>query len=83
MQGPYPNPAKDLAQLRYELEEGRMLDLRLVDGQGRVVRNLFTGQQTAGPHALDFSVADLSAGIYFLQFRSGNGVRTKALRVVR
>ena len=62
----YPNPAKD--DVHIELGSQEVVQLQLVDAQGRIVRQV--------PHfriqnALD--VADLSSGYYMIQIRTSSG----------
>ena len=66
-----PNPAKTSVRLEYSLPRPGDASLTLLDIQGRTMRVLANGTQAAGSHSVAFDSADLHAGLYFLQLRSG------------
>lgn len=71
----YPNPIADQAVLRYELEEGQPVTIRLLDAAGRPVKVFVRNQwQGAGRYQQPISVpAILPSGFYLIQIISPNG----------
>lgn len=67
----YPNPAKEFFQIETSVE---MESISIYDIQGKKIKNYKTSQQ-------NYSVADLSAGLYFLriQLQSGESFMKKLL----
>ena len=67
----YPNPVSDVLYVELEALDGDSrtqlaYDVRLYDWQGRMVRQQFSGGGT-----VQFKVADLPVGVYFLHIYDG------------
>lgn len=62
----YPNPFSDNITIDYVLDRDCMMDLALVDVQGRVMRSYPYAAVGAGQHRVEMSAGDLSAGAYFI-----------------
>ncbi len=85
---PEPNPAAGAVTLRLSLPRGTAVLARVLDAQGRVVRELAHGAFDAGVHVLawDGAAADgrpAPAGIYFLSVEAGERVLARRLARVR
>jgi len=81
LDAPYPNPFVDFTQLSFSLEQSSRIDIRVLDLQGRSVRNLASGKFAAGNHmqrwnGRDDSGKKLNAGVYMIQLVSESGVAT-------
>jgi len=68
----WPNPCRDKAKVRYNLKTRGMVDLRVYDILGRLVKVLDRGVREAGLHTLDWDGKDdtgqpIPAGIYFMK----------------
>ena len=79
--GTYPNPFSDFTQISYQLDSPQKTTVRVLDMQGRVVGELFSGNQTAGQHMITWSAnansrTNLSNGIYLIQLVTDSGVAT-------
>jgi len=79
--GTYPNPFTDFTQISYRLDSPQKTTVRVLDIQGRVVAELFSGQQTTGNHMITWSAnadsrTNLSNGIYMIQLITDSGVAT-------
>ncbi len=61
-----PVPASDWASLRMERPKAQLAELRILDVLGAVVR-VRPLELRAGANAIDLDVADLAAGVYWLQ----------------
>jgi len=68
-----PNPASD--KLRISVADFASVDLRLIDAQGKVVRERTFAEQTV------IDVSDLPSGIYVLQLNSETGRAVKRIVV--
>ncbi|MBV6655449.1 MAG: T9SS type A sorting domain-containing protein [Mameliella sp.] len=66
-----PNPARDWANLNLELSEGQIIDISLLDMQGRMVgADLYQGYLSAGSHQLQLDTSNLPAGTYIVALQS-------------
>ncbi|PHI18481.1 hypothetical protein CEQ90_17860 [Lewinellaceae bacterium SD302] len=77
----FPNPAREQTNLRFRLTDTRQLNIRLLDLQGRVIRQLATETFANGEHSLPIPVTDLASGNYFLQIQGSFGVHVEKLLV--
>ncbi len=70
----YPNPAENEVNISINSEIQGMIDVQLIDLNGRVVKAQNQMNLTAGNNNIRFDVSDLSAGIYTLRLTAKNGV---------
>ncbi len=78
----YPNPTRDTYALVFNLEKNSMVQVLLIDINGRKIKSLFEGQLPASRNELSFDRNALSNGQYFLQVYVDGDVQTKKLIVV-
>ncbi|MCZ4409178.1 alpha-amylase family glycosyl hydrolase [Cryomorphaceae bacterium 1068] len=83
---PYPNPFSDFTQLSFTLDQSAQVDMAVVDLQGRVVRNLASGNFAQGNHmqrwnGRDNAGAKVASGLYLMQLRTEKGVATAKVMV--
>lgn len=78
-----PNPVLDRARAELVLAEPMEVVVRLVDGRGRLVRVLASGERPRGVSAVEMDVHGLAPGAYFLVAETAMGQRTEAVSVVR
>ena len=75
-----PNPTTGELAFTYSLEHAQAVRLRLYDSAGRLVRDLQDLlRQETGRHTYRDNVADLSAGVYYLEYVSEAGAETYRL----
>ncbi len=84
----YPNPFNPQTVIPVSLDRGTDLSLRIVDAQGRVLRNLHEGQLPAGAHEFqwdgrDEAGATLASGVYLVQLRSAIRVESRRLLLLK
>ncbi len=76
---PFPNPARELANVIVELPEPAHVQLRLYDSRARLVRTISAGPMASGRHDYQVQVGALPAGHYALvldgRWRSGTAFR--------
>jgi len=63
-----PNPVKDFTLAGFQLSHGQVVELSILDVDGRLVRNLRQGEFfNTGSHNVNFSTTQLQPGVYFLR----------------
>ncbi len=83
---PYPNPSKSTFSIRYSLPAGGTTNLAVYGVNGRLVRSLVRGNESAGGHIATWDGRDnrgrpTGPGVYFLRLEAGANVQTA--RMVR
>lgn len=79
----YPNPANDKLFFRYTIDKADVVELKLMDIEGRCIKSILNDKQTAGEYKLETDINDLDKGMYFYQFRFGESVLSGKLIVVK
>ncbi len=77
----YPNPVRELANVRFELNERAEVSYRLFDLNGRLVKSETIGTRMAGPQHLQLDAARLNAGTYLIQVQAGRQSATQKFMV--
>jgi len=78
----FPNPFSDQLQLSYTVDqpEGEVVSIQLTTISGVQVNQLLPRQyQPFGKQQLQFDLADLPAGVYFLSIQQSNQIKTRKL----
>ena len=84
-----PNPFNPATYLRFAIAKDSVVDLRIFDTAGRLVRTLAVGTSyAAGEHSLRWNGLDdrglaLGSGVYLARIGVGDLVRTQRLTLVR
>lgn len=68
-----PNPALESTRLTYSLREAQQMQIDLLNAQGQLLRQVFSGRLEAGDQQLDIALAGLPAGAYFVRFQNTLG----------
>lgn len=76
-----PNPANEVANIVFDLEEMRNIDIQVIDMNGRLVYSADKGELAQGRHKVTFSVEGWAEGTYFYSIGTGNSRLTKKLVV--
>ncbi|MEM1126279.1 MAG: glycoside hydrolase family 9 protein [Bacteroidota bacterium] len=79
LHAPYPNPARGVATVSYDLAEAGPVVLALFDALGRQVRKIADGPQQPGLHTVPVDLSGLAAGTYFIRFQAGSHQHTQAV----
>lgn len=67
----FPNPVRESTfTVAFSLGENTALQISLVDINGRLVKDLYSGTAAAGNNEFSFNKANLSPGVYILNIRS-------------
>ena len=76
----YPNPFNPRTTIEYQLPVSEEITITVYNAVGQKVRDLFSGNQNAGTHTLDFIGTGLPSGIYFYELKSKRmSLRNKCL----
>jgi alkaline phosphatase D len=68
----YPNPFSDILEVGFQVSESLDMEIQISDTQGKKVAGILTDRFAVGHHQKTFYLSDLTAGVYFLQFHSGD-----------
>jgi len=68
----YPNPATDVVNVEYFLNNAGGVSIEVLDIQGRSLGIGFNENQNAGQQLVQINVNDLSGGMYFVRITSAN-----------
>lgn len=78
----FPNPASDIANLEFELDEQHHLDIEILDYTGRVVTPIARSASfNSGNHSIALNVSDLNTGTYFVRVRSDEKSHLEVLNI--
>ncbi|MFO8054051.1 MAG: T9SS type A sorting domain-containing protein, partial [Bacteroidales bacterium] len=75
----YPNPAVDVVNIDYHIEEAAGVNLRIMDISGKTVKEKALGHQQAGEHHTAVSTEGMDAGVYFYMLEAGNNRLAKKI----
>jgi hypothetical protein len=75
------------AAINFRLEDAEAVSVKIYDVTGRLIRTLVDERMQQGNHQIEWNTKDeagkaVSAGIYILQFDTGNKSETKKLAVI-
>ena len=79
----YPNPFNSTAVIPFTLTSRAHVALKIFDLSGRQVRQLVSGNMSAGKYNVPFNGEDLAAGIYIYRLETENYTATKKLVLVK
>lgn len=79
----YPVPASTTVRAMVTTARSEVVNARLVDASGRIVRAWSLGMLPAGNHGVDFPVAELAEGIYSLLLTSGSAGQQGRIVIAR
>ncbi len=79
----YPNPANVTTTFEYTLKEKTNFTLRIVDVTGKVIENIYKGNQAAGIYRETVDVSNYAAGVYFVQVTNGVTSFSKKLVITK
>lgn len=75
----YPNPAKGISEIGFELKNSSNVNIELLDITGRQIQRIKNGFYTSGKHNVYFDTQSLSAGMYLLHIKAGDYLVNKKL----
>ena len=86
--GAIPNPIRNRGSIHYILPTAGEIALGIYDVNGRLVRELVSGTQSAGTHSIEWDGSRtgggrLAAGVYWARLRFGGQALTRRIALVR
>ena len=78
-----PNPSHGIYDIRYTINDMRIVSLRVFNIHGKKIITLVNEEQAAGKYSVHFDAADLPGGIYFIRLQAGDRVETKKMILLR
>jgi hypothetical protein len=73
----FPNPASEMLNVKFSVQQEAETEIMLLDELGRTVQLMSRGKKSAGVHTEQLNVGGLAAGMYYVRLRVGEGVETK------
>ncbi len=67
----YPNPARDVVSVKYELQLNACVDIKLYDLNGRLAAEIPCTEKAAGIYTEQMEISTLAKGIYLMNVQSG------------
>ncbi|HET9135730.1 MAG TPA: choice-of-anchor D domain-containing protein [Candidatus Kapabacteria bacterium] len=79
----YPNPASSIAKVQFTVAQEAEISATVYDVSGVAIRHIGSELYSAGSHALEINCSDLSAGMYYLQMVTSDGVKVLPIAVTK
>lgn len=79
----YPNPFNMLTTICFRLREGERVTLRVYNSIGCEVATLVNGELDRGEHQIKFDAGPLPHGMYSIQLRIGERIKTKRMILMK
>jgi hypothetical protein len=67
--GAYPNPFNQSTVVEFDVQSKQIIDLALYGLDGRLIKNLYSGEVLSGHHRVTLDGRDLAAGLYFVKLK--------------
>jgi hypothetical protein len=77
----YPNPAKSIATINYQLQKESTVQLRVLNATGELVCQLENEKKHMGNYSFNLNVEAFRQGLYFIQLSVNNSLNTKKIVV--
>jgi hypothetical protein len=77
----FPNPAKDLVEIQFEMSSAGRVNLQLYTISGQRIRQYDAGFFPEGRQSINFSPENLPPGVYFIRLFIGNKTLTGRLTI--
>jgi len=70
----YPNPFKTTSKITYNINEASNVAIDILDVNGKLIKNLFTGMKHPGMYSVDFEATELMPGVYLCRLQSEKAI---------
>ncbi|MCC7465827.1 MAG: T9SS type A sorting domain-containing protein, partial [Saprospiraceae bacterium] len=78
-----PNPARDFAEVRFNLTNAQNVDLRVFNAEGALVQSQLLGNLVSGDHRVVLNAATLPSGSYRMVLQGSEGLAQTQMIVVK
>ncbi len=79
----YPNPAKEIVNVTFTLEQAKKISIQLIDLTGKVIKETEGEFYDKGNNLIQLNVTDIKNGMYFIRMESEGSTKTSRLVVVK
>ncbi|MCX6166044.1 MAG: T9SS type A sorting domain-containing protein [Ignavibacteriae bacterium] len=79
----YPNPFNPVTKIEYSIPKSGFVSLKIFDILGREVSALINEYKNAGYYNIDFNASELSSGVYYYKFESGDYNEVKKMTIIK
>ena len=79
----HPNPASDVTEIVYNLDEKALLNIELYDVTGSKIKTVLNEYQNRGVQSVKMDVSNLDPGIYLLNLKAGDQSVVKKVMVAK
>ena len=79
----YPNPMNNMGQVSFNLLEEKAVEINIINITGQHISQIEASDYSPGNHTVQFSVADLQTGVYFIQTKIGSETLTNRISVIK
>ena len=78
----YPNPTREISDIRYLISDIRYVVLNVYDIWGREIRTLVNEIQSPGEYTVSFNASSLPAGIYVVRLETEGAIASTRIVVI-
>ena len=79
----YPNPAVDMINIEFELENALDARINIFDAYGKMVGTVTPTTNMSGAQKFTYNTKELEGGMYFVSVISDKGAVTERFQVIR
>tara|TARA_R110002124_G_scaffold277449_5_gene448885 strand:- start:3803 stop:5185 length:1383 start_codon:yes stop_codon:yes gene_type:complete len=79
----YPNPFNPSTTIIYKMDRSGIVELKLYDITGRLVREIIDEFKPAGNYSIELNAKNLSSGTYILRGKLGNEIEIQKITLIK
>lgn len=79
----YPNPFNPLTKIRFALPSNSFVNLKIYDINGKEIKTLVNEMKGPGIYETEFDGSDLSSGVYFYKFETGDYSESRKMVLIK
>ena len=79
----YPNPFNPTTNISFTLPQNSNIHLYLINMLGQIVKEIASGNYSAGTHNVNLNASDLASGIYCYRLEAGSFAATKKMIIMK
>ena len=79
----YPNPFNPSTSIKYTINSGQFVSLKVYDIIGNEVATLVNSEKPSGVYMVEWNAKGFTSGVYFYQLKTGSFVQTKKMILMK
>lgn len=79
----FPNPFSGTATIFYSVKEKEEVNISVYSDMGLKVAEIENGSRESGNHQLQWNAENLNPGVYFLEIKSGGGIFSRKMILIK